>query len=63
MWFPVRLTFWGRLMIAYLLAFGAPTTLLYVWCRLNPRPYAGALASRIGLLLSGGALDALEGDT
>jgi hypothetical protein len=61
-WFSMRLTLLGRLMIACLLLFGGPVPLLYVWCRLNPRPYDGVLAPRLGLFVSGGALDALEGD-
>ncbi|HVN68641.1 MAG TPA: hypothetical protein VMU38_03180 [Candidatus Binatia bacterium] len=49
-------------LVAYILLFGVPATMLYVWFRLNPRPYCGVLAPRLGLLVSGGALDALEGD-
>ena len=60
MWFPGRLTLLGRAMIVYLLVFCGPTNLLYVWCRLNPRLYTGTLTPRVGLLVSGGALDALE---
>jgi hypothetical protein len=48
-------------LIAYILLFGAPATMLYVWFRLDPRPYYGVLAPKLGLLVSGGALDALEG--
>lgn len=62
MWFPSRLTLIGRLAIAYLLLFGGPVEVLYVWCRLNPRPYAGALAPHLGLFVSGGAFDILQGD-
>jgi len=47
----------------YILLFGAPATMLYVWARLDPRPYYGVLAPRLGLFVSGGALDALEGDS
>ena len=61
MWFPMRLTLLGRLMIACLLLFGGPVP-LYVWCRLNSRPYDGVLAPGLGLFVSGGALDALERD-
>jgi hypothetical protein len=60
-YFPVRLTFLGRLMIGSLLLSGAPAVMLYVWCRLNPRPYTGALTPILGTFVSGGALDALEG--
>lgn len=49
-------------MIAVLLLLGGPTELLYAWCRLNPRSYAGLLTPRLGLLVSAGALDALESD-
>lgn len=44
-----------------MLLFGVGGELLYVWARLNPRVYDGALAPRLGVLISGGALDALEG--
>jgi len=33
---------------------------VHVWCRLNRRSYAGALTPRLGLFVSGGALDALD---
>jgi len=61
-WFPTSLTLLGRALIAYLLLFGGPSELLYVWCRLNPRSYFGVLTPRIGLLVSGGAFDILESD-
>ena len=61
-WFPASLTRWGRAFLAFMLLFGAGGEFLYVWapCR-NPRDH-GVLAPRFGLLISGGALDALEGD-
>jgi hypothetical protein len=60
----------GRVLLAcvrvwlavYIVLFGAPATMLYVWFRLDPRPYYGVLAPRLGLLVSGGALDVIEGD-
>jgi hypothetical protein len=50
------------LLIAYVLLYGAPATMLYVWFRLDPRPYGGVLAPHLGVLVSGGAPDALEAD-
>ncbi len=58
----MTLTAFGRAFIAYIVLFGAPAQLLYVTCRLNPRSYLGELAPRLGLLVSAGALDALESE-
>ena len=60
MWFAPSPTLLGRLLIAATLLFG-PSEYLYVWCRLTPRWYAGELAPRLGLLISGGAIDAVMG--
>lgn len=60
-WFLGRLTPLARAVLAVLLLFG-PAEILYVWCRLNPRPYDGELVPRYGMLISGGALDAFEGE-
>jgi hypothetical protein len=46
-----------------MLIFGVSGSFLYVWARLNPRAYDGELKPRLGMLVSGGALDALEGET
>ncbi len=51
----------GRVFVACLLLF-AGRLILYVWCRLNPRIYTGDVAPRLGLLVSGGAIDVLEGN-
>jgi hypothetical protein len=52
----------GRVIIVAILAF-VPALVLYVWCRLNPRLYDGALNPRLGLLVSRGAIEILRGDT
>jgi hypothetical protein len=61
MWFAPRPTIAGRLLIIATLLF-LPTTYLYVWCRLTPRWYEGMLSPQLGVLVTGGAADALEGD-
>jgi hypothetical protein len=48
-------------LVVCIVLFGVPATMLYVWFRLNPHPYYGALAPQVGLFVSGGALDVLEG--
>lgn len=55
------LTFTRSLLIVWVFLFGVPAAMLYVWFRLEPRCYDGALAPRLGLLVSRGALDVLEG--
>lgn len=59
MWFAPNPPLLGRFLIAATLLFGPPAY-LYVWCRLTPRWYAGELAPRLGLLVTGGAEDAVE---
>jgi hypothetical protein len=49
-----------RIALAVLMLNGN-STLLYLWFRLNPHPYSGVCAPRLGLLVSAGALDALDG--
>jgi hypothetical protein len=59
-WFASKPTLAGRALIIVTLLFG-PSVYLYVWCRLTPRWYSGALTPRLGVLVTGGAEDALEG--
>jgi len=59
-WFAGRLTLARRVVLTAMLLL-LPMNLLYVWSRLNPRPYFGTYALRLGLLPSAGAVDVIEG--
>jgi hypothetical protein len=62
MWFPMMLTLFGRLTIAYSLLFGGRGYVLYVWCRSIRVRTPELWHPRLGLFVSGGAFDVLECD-
>jgi hypothetical protein len=58
-WFAPKPTIAKRLFIVVTLLW-IPSICLYVWCRLTPRWYDGALSSQLGALVTAGAADVLE---